>query len=560
MYSLLIVDDEPRIVNGLYEQFSDWKQEELSVYRACSSVEAMRILNATKIDIVLSDIHMPGMNGIELQKRIVRIWPRCKVIFLSGFGDFDYVQSAMREGGLDYILKVEGDEPIFAAVGKAIGRLKEERMSEQLLQRAKQQHEAARPMLQKDFLTCLLQGDLSGSSVRQDRLDELQIPLAARQDLLLAICRVDRWPDDMRPTDRSLLMYAIGNIVGEYFSQVTAVSFPIAASHLAILIQPAGSDNGGRAGADWETCAALVHGTSSDIQDACRTMLKLPVSIALSGMPCAWSSAAVQYLRLEQLFQNGFGHGHEMLLSDRKPQETAGAPTLPPNLTKQELALRLKAVNQLEPLLTGGRRKEFFELFGEIETTARMLQGEPSMRLFLVQIEYALASLFLSYLNQWGLLETFSSSVDLGPLLHKGEFPASQEALAYYRKLSELLFVHRTDEQIDRTQKMLAALNQYIEQHLAEDLSLEKLADHVYLHPTYLSRLYKQISGIRLSDYIKEARLKKAAELLANPNLKIQEVATSVGFESAHYFAKVFKKEKHMTPQEFKDRCLSGKG
>ncbi|MBB3128226.1 two-component system response regulator YesN [Paenibacillus rhizosphaerae] len=555
MYNLLIVDDEPRIVNGLYEQFLDWKQEELSVYRALSAVEAMRILSVTKIDIVLSDIHMPGMNGIELQKQILRLWPRCKVIFLSGFSDFEYVQSALRDGGLDYILKLEGDDQIFAAVGKAIGRLREERMSEQLLQKAKQQYEAAIPMLQKDFLISLLQGELSGCSVRQDRLDELRIPLSAQQSVLLSICRVDRWPENIRPTDRSLLMYAIGNIASEYFSQVTVVSCSMSASHLAILVQPAENGSDGKSDADWGTCLSFVHGTSSDIQDTCKTMLKLPVSIALSGVPCAWTSAAVQYLRLEQLLHNGFGHGHEMLLSDRNLREATDPSSVP---AKQYLALRLKAVNQLEPLLMGGRSKEFFVLFDEIEKTARMLQNEPSMRLFLIQLEYSLASLFVSYLNQWGLLETFSSTIDLGPLLHHTEFPSWIEAFAYYRKLSELLFAHRTDEQIDRTEKMLASLNHYIEQHLAEDLSLEKLADRVYLHPTYLSRLYKQISGIRLSDYIKEARLKKAAELLAIPTLKIQEVATRVGFESAHYFAKVFKKNMHMTPQEYRSSCLNG--
>ncbi|MBW7462077.1 response regulator, partial [Paenibacillus sepulcri] len=122
MYNLLIVDDEPRIVSGLYEQFLDWKPEELNVYRAYSPLEALAILTGSKMDIVLTDIHMPGMSGIELQQKIHERWPRCKVIFLTGYSDFDYIQSAMRNGGMDYILKVEGDEPILAAVGRAIER------------------------------------------------------------------------------------------------------------------------------------------------------------------------------------------------------------------------------------------------------------------------------------------------------------------------------------------------------------------------------------------------------------------------------------------------------
>ncbi|MDQ1908996.1 response regulator [Paenibacillus sp. GD4] len=562
MYSLLIVDDEPRIVNGLYEQFLDWRQEELSVYRAYTSVEALRILNAIKIDILLSDIQMPGMNGIELQKKIHEVWPRCKVIFLSGYSDFEYVQSAMRDGGLDYILKVEGDEPIFAAVGKAIDRLKEERVSEQLLQKAKRQLEASRLMMQKDYLTSLLQGDISGNSVGQDRFDELYIPLLARERVLLALGRVDRWPENMRPTDRSLYMYAITNISSEYFSQgqVTAIAFSITSSHLAWLIQPVGNGNGGViCEEEWEKCYSFVRGTSSDIQETCKVMLKLPVSIAISGTSSDWQSAAVQYLRLEQLFQQGFGHGREMLLSDRTQQETHELAYIPQGLTREHLAVRLKAVKQLELFLHSGQKDEFFELYDEIEETARLLQGSSSLHPFLVEIEYALSSLFLSYLNQRGLLDRISANIDTSPLLQRGAFSSWREAEAYYRKLSEQLFTQRADEQTNRTQQVLTTLNQYIERNLADDLSLEKLADHVYLHPTYLSRLYKQISGVRLSDYIKEVRLKKAAELLANPRLKIHEVAVGVGFESAHYFTKVFKKEMHMTPQEFRDRCQSEK-
>ncbi|MBW7459322.1 AraC family transcriptional regulator, partial [Paenibacillus sepulcri] len=185
------------------------------------------------------------------------------------------------------------------------------------------------------------------------------------------------------------------------------------------------------------------------------------------------------------------------------------------------------------------------------------LQIFPAFQPFLVELEYAFASLFLSYMNQWGLLEAVTVSREAGTLLHRGAFVSWAETEEYYRELSCRLFALRTGEQQDRTQKILTMVNQYIEQHLAEDLSLDKLANHVYLHPTYLSRLYRQMTGTRLSDRIKDLRLKKAKELLAAPRLKIHEVSASVGFESAHYFTKVFKKELHMTPQEYRDHCCT---
>ncbi|MBB6671298.1 response regulator [Cohnella nanjingensis] len=561
MYNLLIIDDEPRIVNGLYEQFLDWRSEELNAYRAYSAFEALTILAGTKMDIVLTDIQMPGMSGIELQQKIHERWPRCKVIFLTGYSDFEWIQSAMRNGGMDYILKVEGDEPILAAVGKAIDQLKDERVSDSLLQTAKEQMQAAGPMLRKEYLAGLLQGELGAAAAHRDRFAELDIPLSAGARVLLAVGRVDRWPDGLQASDKSLLLYALRNISEEYLNTLRVISFPISPTRIVWLIQPAVASNsagdddagdaGGAEGADWDACTAFVRGTMSDIQETCRTILKLPLSVAVSSASCPWSLAAAQYMRLEQLLQRGFGQDAELLLSD--PARDAPSPESD-GLTKQDVALRLKAVKQLEALLLGGQKEEFFALYDDIADSARALLPFPAYHPFLVELEYAFASLFLSYMNQWGLFEAVSASMDAGTLLRRGAFVSWAETEDYYRGLSVRLFELRAGEQQDRTRKILNAVNQYIEQHLSEDLSLDRLADHVYLHPTYLSRLYRQMTGIRLSDHIKALRLKKAKELLASPRLKIHEVSASVGFESAHYFTKVFKKELHMTPQEYRDR------
>ncbi|GGD59549.1 response regulator [Paenibacillus nasutitermitis] len=551
IYNLLIVDDERRIVNGLYEQFLDWNQGDLGVYRAYSALEALRILSTTKMDIVLTDIHMPGMSGIEMQKEIMKLWPRCQVIFLTGYSDFEYVQTAMRDGGLDYILKVEGDEPILAAVSKAIKLLQKEVVSEQLLDRAKQQLQAANSLIQKEYLNSLLQGELSPKSIDQDRFDDMNIPLTAEDAALVVIGRIDRWPAHIGPSDQSLFMYAIQNVAREYLSTLRSISFSMKPSHLVLLIQPA-AKNRKLETEDWDKCLAFVRGMMPDIQETCKNLLRLPISLAISSSSCAWADMATQHLRLERLFQQGLGHGQEMLLTDLKPQEPSSS--LLQGLTKQDIALRLRTIKQLESGLMGGQMEKFNELYHDVSDTARILQASPAHYPFVVEIQYALAAMFLAYINHWSLLDTVSEAMDTGLLLRGGSFRSWDEADVYYSRLSAILFRQRTDDQKDRTQKILMDVNQFIDDHLAEDLSLETLAAHVYLHPTYLSRLYKQITGVRISDYLKDKRLSKAKDLLANPRLKIHEVALHVGFESAHYFTKVFKKEMLITPQEYRDR------
>ncbi|MDF2669481.1 MAG: response regulator, partial [Paenibacillus sp.] len=96
-------------------------------------------------------------------------------------------------------------------------------------------------------------------------------------------------------------------------------------------------------------------------------------------------------------------------------------------------------------------------------------------------------------------------------------------------------------------------VNQYILSHLHDDLSLVRLAEVVFLSPTYLSKLYKQASGIGLSNYINEARITRAMELLKDNRYKIHEIAGMVGMESPTYFTRFFKRTTNMSPQEYRD-------
>ncbi len=102
--------------------------------------------------------------------------------------------------------------------------------------------------------------------------------------------------------------------------------------------------------------------------------------------------------------------------------------------------------------------------------------------------------------------------------------------------------------------QIIDIIHRYIEQNLQEDLSLVHLAGIVYLNRTYLSRLYKQMTGVSLSYYITEAKLNKAKQLLAETEDKIQDIAVFSGFESASYFAHLFKRVAGMTPREYRDR------
>jgi len=238
MYRLLIVDDLPIIVDGLLELFDETDHLQLEVMKAYSGEEALEVLSHHRIDIVISDIKMPGLEGIELLREIKSQWPACKVIFLTGYNDFHYAKSAITYGGFDYILKVESDEKIIQSVERAIEKIEEENNQEQMIARAQSKMRLALPSLQKEYVWELFQGKHVSDSQLKQAFKEIDIRLDATLPVYLLIGRVDAWKEMFTTPDKALLTYAVQNICDEYLSmQVRCYSVVFELSKIVWMIK-----------------------------------------------------------------------------------------------------------------------------------------------------------------------------------------------------------------------------------------------------------------------------------------------------------------------------------
>src|SRR5690606_25185042 len=123
MYQLLLVDDEHSIVDSLSLTISWGKVGVTNIFKAYSAYEALDILKKNSIDIVITDIRMPGMSGIELIEEINKNWKHIKCVLLSGFDDFSYAQQAIKFGASDYLLKPVKDEELMNTVKQQVKSL-----------------------------------------------------------------------------------------------------------------------------------------------------------------------------------------------------------------------------------------------------------------------------------------------------------------------------------------------------------------------------------------------------------------------------------------------------
>ena len=192
MHRLLIVDDEPVIVNGLVHLFRNNNEMELDICKAYSSNEAIEIAKKTKLDILISDIRMPQKDGLQLVDEIIYYWPSCRVIFLTGYSEFEYVFGAIRKNVQNYILKTEGIEPVFNEVKKAIAKLEEENRNRLRKEMTQMHIKMAEPFMKKELLESMLSGEPITSLLKQKRYAELDFQIAIDRPFFFLIGQVDR--------------------------------------------------------------------------------------------------------------------------------------------------------------------------------------------------------------------------------------------------------------------------------------------------------------------------------------------------------------------------------
>ncbi|WP_217593529.1 response regulator [Cohnella sp. GbtcB17] len=553
MYRMVIVDDEPIIVEGLSELFSQ-SDYPLEVYQAFDGQEALAIARKLRIDILLTDIEMPELNGIELQKEVLRLWPRCKSIFLTGYNAFDYIKSSIRAGAIDYVLKTEGDDPIVASVEKAIRFLAEEVTYEGLIDSARSSLKLALPALRKEYLTGLLEGETSSPAARRERFAQLEVPLDPDLPVVMAVGRIDRWREDAAGGDKALFAYSINNIMEEFIAQeFDLIHFRGDQERLIWLLQPkiasgyrqaiagkppqhAGADAEAEPEADLH---AYLLGMLESVQTACSRYLKLACSFVVSSGPFAWDALASKYERLSQLFGRGLGLGSQMLLSDGRAKGSGD----------EQTRSKVKRIRLLDQYLMQKERVKFERLFDEIAEAV----GEPETLEAGLPLEvfYELAAIFIPHLNRFEALGAADGIP--GKLFSIREHRSWREAAGFFRELANLLFERMDGGNEQETSEVVEQLHRYVETHIEGDLSLNRLAEHVFLTPFYLSRLYKQKTGHSISDYITRTRIERAKRLLGESPLKIHEVGMRIGYDSPSYFTRFFKKATLLTPQEYRD-------
>ncbi len=552
MYRLLIVDDETYILEGLVQLFSECEDLELEIYKTYSSLEAIEIIKKNKIDIVLSDIRMPEMDGFQLVDKILYYLPKCRVIFLTGYSEFDYVYSAIHRPNVNYILKSEKDETIIKTVEDAISSIEEEVRQQSIMQIAERQIERMVPLLRKELFELILQGDIHSQEVIEERFKELDIQMKTDRFVIMILGRIDSCAENPTHTSKINTFYTVQQMINDLLTPFVICESVLLNSRVIWLMQPASSEErfvDGAGHIDWNGFLTYIKGNMETIQNMCKDVLGVTFSFILPKEPTEWKYIQMQFDTMGNIVDRRIPEGHQMIIDLGKPGELLGQSNGKMRLTDIEFITEIK---ELGNQFTKGQQRQ-------VENICRSLLNKfkEDMKVnYMVTIEryHTFMLVFISYLNKYSILDyTRNIGLNIDKIFNM-EFPRDWDKTEQnFVGLGNLICMYMSEHCEHENDLVIEQVNKHIRDNLGGDLSLSKIAETVHFNPSYLSRFYKQTSGQNISDYINAEKYKKARELLNQTPLKVNEIAAKLGFENVSYFISFFKKHSALTPQEFRE-------
>lgn len=515
MYRVLIVDDEPVIRNGI-SAFIDWEKEGMTVEdHYANGEEALSALESLSFDILITDIKMPLLNGIQLMKQALALCPWLKVILISNYSDFEYVKEGLKLGAVDYLLKLTlKGEDLLAVLHRSISMLEEERRRDSewnhyqqgalYLDRKRVEQEIKRYIVQEQTFP---ESTVWAPAWLEDSYTCVYLMLDAAEE----------WRENYGYLYVQLLLEELQEAF--YLQIREGCALLVSESSLFVIFPDLEGEVEQQLG-HWKRQLEAKWGISTSVgfvkEQGVSRILKGYVE---SGLAC------------QRRFFEGLGGLYRGSRSETNPVQT---------LTDREL--NHDGAPFFEMIHNGDPASSAVDFALERWKSGILNPGE-------VQLEaYTL------------LTGAYQPHEDAGTLLSERYELLSKtetlEQLASFMicELEEMgkSFIPKLSDNGYSGQLITKAL-EYIAAHYTENLTLQSVADIVHLSKSYFSHLFKKQTERNFIDYLIELRIREAKRLLTQNDCRIYDVAGAVGFKDVKYFSKVFKKITGLTPVEYRE-------
>lgn len=533
--SILLVDDDPHILKALTRHVG-WEKLGLTIAgTAVNGNEALELFRRSTPDLVMTDVYMPGMSGLELTEALRELSPELPIIILSGYEEFENARQAMRWGVSHFLLKPARVQEIEAVLRAVLLELEAGEQQRQLEERYRQELGRTLPFLRERLLLELLTTRYSADECSEERLGYLQITHPQR--LAAASIQLNRpLPlHKLKEREWQLLRFGAGNICRETLQHKLA-GHPSVQGHvldysddlLVLLLL------------DRETGELLpvLKEAVQETMDKIRNYVQLQAYAGIGSVKTAIHELIDAYLESREA------------LAAAEFQETTPIYAYEPcgddsPWTLEDYSRLLQEWNEV--LL----RKEAPKIWGTWEIIFGRLRLDELKNL--QDIQTVCVGLFTALMYYWN-----ACCPGRTPPMGMAEF--LQAVSGYYtgRSLTEWMgqtfpeFLKAAFAEMNvKKNRLVESVKSYVEAHYNQEISFMGLAQELHVHPKYLSQLFKRISGENFVSYLNQYRIDRAIEFLQSGQHMVYEISEMVGFNNPAYFSQVFKMVTGRSPSDY---------
>ena len=533
-HNILIVDDEQLIRQGLRARIEYLGIDVDEIFEAENGLMALRLQEEHPIDVVITDIRMPDMDGLELIQEMQKKNNQIKFVVLSGYAEFSYAETAIRLGVKAYLLKPVSNDDLKAAFDKAYKEMEQTASVRQEVQMEKRMDREKQVYQQEKALNALFSSQEAGAVTREQLCklcgyDEKMWAGGAESVLYLAILHINKESFEhqrFRPVDHELVRFMIRNI----FEEIQAPCEKLLVNSLSDTRQMYGifiGDDKKKLRMEVERIYLRMR---SVLEKKMGIYLTIGVSRCRSQLEGKETSEARQALKQRIIY----GKANIYFYEDIRI------------LGEQEFP-----VSQLHLLEQYIEHNEIFkvknlvqEIFSE-ELVKKY--GSAYLRIMWIRI----LNLLLHHYERRG-----RNAAEIEKMLQNYNLLDRIQSLQEIRqKIIEMVMECVSTESVadaNARSKIQMAIG-YIQEHFAENLTVNVLAEHYGMSPNYFSSMFKKEMSRSAVNYITELRINQARELLYHSELSVVDISKKVGYEDSQYFFRVFKKYLGMTPLQYRE-------
>lgn len=525
MLKVLVVDDE-KLVRQMVIRCIDWEAVGLEIVGEASSARmGMELVESLRPDIVFMDVRMPGMNGLECGRKIIEKHPEIKIMILSGHDEFEYASEGIKIGVFDYLLKPVNAEELRKAAVKVRDTILQERNHIKEYERYKEELEKHSSYIRDRQLSALVRSHKP--ELYLESLEYFGIKLTGNI-YQIALIQIEYGEEAESEEEKLLIKMYVRKMVEDYYGDMQNVFVTDSGSERLIILN--------------NQSESVIYENGEELKRYLENNTDARISI-------------------------GAGNVYQELEGLRKSYQEARD------------ALKFQFVSEDEPVIC---YRDVFPYY-DVEKNAGMDTGilhefGNSVRISNIkraeeQLDQMLANMkksgedrdqILVYAMQI-LTEIMKAVSELKIEKHVGEaeYSVMVEKLFQFRSFEEIQhylreMVQKSCEMIgvevsDKEKDLVHKVKDYLTEHYRdENISLNALAEEFYVNSSYLSRVFKEKTGMTFSNYLFELRMKAAASLVLRSDLKAYEIAEKIGISDPHYFSVCFKKYTGKSVSDYK--------